>query len=137
MTKTALEPRRTAKRRPRIVVVDDDADFQLVVRQWLNPRWDAIGLLGGPSLAEDVASLEPDLIVLDVGLPGTDGFRVCRSIRARAAMGDVPVLFVTGEDTLEAFLKGFEAGGTAYITKPVGRAQLVSRIDALLGGREA
>lgn len=73
---------------------------------------------------------EPDLVVLDVGLPGMDGFEVCRSLRD--AGNQVPVVFLTARDDKEDMLQGFTKGGDDYITKPFSIDELVVRVRAVL-----
>lgn len=73
---------------------------------------------------------EPDLLVLDVGLPGMDGFEVCRTLRD--AGNQVPVVFLTARDAKEDMLQGFTKGGDDYITKPFSIDELVARVRAVL-----
>lgn len=73
---------------------------------------------------------QPDLVVLDVGLPGMDGFEVCRTLRD--AGNQVPVVFLTARDDKEDMLQGFTKGGDDYITKPFSIDELVARVRAVL-----
>ncbi len=72
----------------------------------------------------------PDLLVLDIGLPDSDGRDVCQALRAQGAR--MPVVFLTARDALPDRLSGFHAGGDDYLTKPFALAELVVRIEALL-----
>lgn len=116
----------------KVLMVDDDPDFQTIVRDWISPRYEHIGLLSGEDLLEEIAGIEPDLIILDVRMPGPSGFKLCSRIRADQRSRDLPILFLTGckEDT--DFIKNLDVGGTAYLTKPVSRKRLLSRLDELL-----
>src|SRR5438309_11704057 len=104
--------------KPRILMVDDDNDFQVIVRKWLSPRYDHLGLTSGADLTEYLEAAEPDLVILDVRMPGPDGFQLCRRIRSDSRFCDLPVLFLTGCKEDEDFIKNLNAGGTAYLTKP-------------------
>lgn len=79
--------------------------------------------------AEEILSESPDLILLDIGLGAADGISLCQTIRKKA---DIPVIFVTGQDTAESEIMGFQAGGDDYIRKPYHLPVLLVRIQNLL-----
>ena len=115
----------------RVLVVDDE----LYIRDLVSSALRIAGMQ--PETAEDgTAALRaverdrPDLVVLDVGLPGLDGFEVCRTLRDR---GDqVPVVFLTARDDRSDMLQGFTKGGDDYLTKPFSLDELVARVRAVL-----
>ncbi|MFI5344968.1 MAG: PleD family two-component system response regulator [Elusimicrobiota bacterium] len=120
--------------KPVILMVDDEAEFIDIVRRWAEADYQFVGLTDGGELEEEIDGLEPSLIVLDVNMPGIGGFELCREIRAQRRYDDIPVLFLTGSREDEDFLKNLEAGGTAYLSKPVGRKQLLGMFRELIGG---
>lgn len=122
----------TKTKKPQILLVDDDMDFQYILRQWLKSRYETISLSSGEELLDEVRSLDPDLIILDVRLPGPDGFKLCRRIRSDSRFAGTPILFLTASHSNEDFIKNLEVGGTAYITKPVERQRLLAEIHQLL-----
>jgi len=73
-------------------------------------------------------SEQPDLILLDVMMPGENGFSLCRRLKAAAATHHIPVIFMTSLDDLQDKLQGFDAGGVDYLTKPLQIAEVVTRI---------
>jgi DNA-binding response OmpR family regulator len=81
----------------------------------------------GPGAA--VAAIAPDVVVLDIGLPGIDGFEVVRRLRARGSL--VPVLLLTARDAIEDRVRGLELGADDYLVKPFATAELVARLRAL------
>ena len=83
----------------------------------------------GRGFAEHVTAFRPDVVVLDVMLPGEDGLGLARRLKAAA---DVPVLFVTARDAVEDRLTGFEIGADDYVVKPFVLAELVARVTAVL-----
>jgi len=85
---------------------------------------------GATALAQAQA-LAPDLILLDVMMPGMDGYEVCRRLRADARLADVPVVMVTALDDREARLRGLEAGADDFVTKPVDRMELRARVRTI------
>lgn len=126
-------PRAPARtERPRLLLVEDDADFTSILRGWLAPLYDTVCLRDGGEALEEAAVCRPDLIVLDVTLPGPDGFAVCRKLRSDPRFASTPVLFLTGVISNDAFVRHLDAGGTAYLTKPVDRPTLLAAVARLL-----
>jgi CheY-like chemotaxis protein len=123
--------------RLRIVMVDDDQDFQLILRSWLSPEYDLVSLSSGEGLLDELAELEPDLVMLDVLMPGPNGYKLCRRIRSDRRFSDLPILFLTGCASDDDFVQHLDAGGTAYLTKPITRRQLLAKVRELVIGVEA
>jgi len=84
----------------------------------------------GREAVEKIASLNPDIVLLDVMLPGIDGFEVCR--RVRATGNRIPILFLTALSKTDDRIRGLELGGDDYITKPFDVRELILRINAIL-----
>lgn len=116
---------------PRVLVVDDDPTVSDVVRRYLQRAGCAVALAGdGPSALAAVTQRRPDLVVLDLMLPGMDGLEVCR--RLRATTDGVPVIMLTalGEETDR--ILGLELGADDYVTKPFSPRELVLRAQSVL-----
>jgi two-component system OmpR family response regulator len=114
-----------------VLVVDDEEYIRDLVASSLRLAGFTARAVADGSQA--LATLEhdgPDLVILDVRLPGIDGFEVCR--RLRAAGSDVPVIFLTARDTPEDRLSGFTKGGDDYVTKPFSLEELIARVRAVL-----
>lgn len=120
--------------RPLIAWVEDNRDYQAVVRDWLLPQFDVVTYENGEAFLDDLEDLEPDLVMLDVRLPGPDGFRLCRRLRADPRLGSVPILFLTSCEDDDAYISHLDVGGTALVTKPVEKARLLSAIRGLVDG---
>jgi CheY-like chemotaxis protein len=123
--------------KPRILMVDDDSDFQDIVRKWLSPRYDHWGLINGADLLENLEASQPDLVILDVRMPGPDGFELCRRIRSDGRFAHLPILFLTGCKEDEDFIKNLDVGGTAYLTKPVERKDLLAMVQELVPEKQS
>jgi PAS domain S-box-containing protein len=122
----------------RILVVDDDAVVRRLVRATLTTAGLTLEEVGDGEAA--VASLEaglPDLVLLDVSLPGRDGFSVCRQLRGMPDGDLTPVLMLTSSDDSASIDRAFEAGATDFITKPVNWQLLRYRIRYALRAAEA
>jgi two-component system response regulator RegX3 len=115
---------------PRLLVVDDeDAILEFVSFNLRKEGYDVTTARDGDE-ALALADANPfDLVILDIMLPGTDGFEVCRRLRAK---GDVPVLFLSARDTELDKVVGLEIGGDDYLAKPFGIRELQARVKALL-----
>lgn len=86
----------------------------------------------GQEALERLKATPPDLVLLDVNVPGADGFQICRQIRTIYRDSHVPVIFVTSDKGLDSQLQGYESGADDYITKPVVREHLIAKIHAQL-----
>jgi len=116
---------------PHVLVVDDDDDIRDLVGTALRYAGfeTSVAIDGHDALAK-AAESSPDLIVLDVLMPGLDGFEVCRRLRSH---GDrAPIIFLTARASSRDVLHGFARGGDDYITKPFVLDELVARINAVL-----
>jgi DNA-binding response OmpR family regulator len=115
---------------PQILLVDDDARLREIVGMALTEE--GYGVRTAASAEEAVQLLdgdEPDLLILDVMLPGKDGFELCREIRTRSG---VPILMLTAKTDTVDVVVGLESGADDYVTKPFVTKELVARIRALL-----
>ena len=114
----------------RLLVVDDDASLVSVLRLALTLEgYELVTSHDGEESLKIFASEHPDLIILDVALPGLDGFTVCERIRA---VSDVPILMLTGRDQVPDRVAGLEHGADDYLIKPFAVEELLARISALL-----
>lgn len=116
----------------RILIVEDDADAAEAVEISLTlglPQSSIVVCPSGEQALTEAAAGAPDLVLLDVNLPGIDGFEVCRRLRAASA---VPIIMITAKDDELEIVKGLEYGADDYITKPFGHLQLLARIKAVL-----
>jgi two-component system response regulator MprA len=116
---------------PQIFVLEDDPQMRsLLVRGLREEGYQVRGLATGSELLRKVAESVPDVFVIDIGLPDTDGRDVCQALRAQGVTA--PVLFLTARDSLTDRLSGFHVGGDDYLTKPFAFAELLARVEALI-----
>ena len=116
-----------------IVAAEDDGPIRQILVEALSEAtgWNVTAVADGATLLETVGSVHPDLVLLDVSLPGIDGIAAYRMMREREGMGDVPVLFVTANP--ERVRRADLAGKVATIAKPFRIDALIARVAELLG----
>ena len=120
--------------RGRILVVDDDARLAASLRRALAYEDYAVEVApDGPSALVAARDRPPDLVVLDVMLPGLDGVEVCRRLRAGS---NLPILMLTARDAISDRVDGLDAGADDYLVKPFAYDELLARVRALLRRRE-
>ncbi len=123
---------------PSILLVDDSVENLRLLAGMLATRgFDARPVTSGPEALEAVAHEMPDLILLDVTMPGMSGFDVCARLRERPEWRDIPVIFLTALTDVSDKLKGFAVGGVDYITKPFQLEEVLARVTSQLALRRA
>jgi signal transduction histidine kinase len=112
----------------RILLVDDTPTNLKVLAEALHGQgWKTLMAADGESAIEQVEYLRPDLILLDVMMPGIDGFETCRRLKANPATQDIPVIFMTAlSDTVDK-VRGLELGAVDYVTKPFQHEEVIAR----------
>lgn len=117
----------------RILVVDDVlANVKLLEAKLSAEYFEVLTALNGPDALEIVANEEPDLLLLDVMMPGMDGFQVCRTIKENPETEHIPVVMVTALDQPSDRVAGIEAGADDFLTKPVNDIALMARVKSLV-----
>lgn len=112
-----------------VLVVDDSADnLQLLTGHLYDAGFEVQFARSGREALDRARSTPPDVIVLDIEMPDMNGFEVCQKLQSDACLRSIPVLFVTSHTDEEYLVRGFEVGGVDYITKPVRRSELISRV---------
>ena len=118
------------KEKPSILVVDDDPNISQLVRLYLEKEgYEVRTAARGDDAVNEFTRLPPDLLVLDVMLPGLDGYQVLKNIRKSSA---IPVIMLTARDETFDKVLGLELGADDYITKPFDAKELVARVKAVL-----
>jgi DNA-binding response OmpR family regulator len=116
--------------------VDDDAMMREIVEDMLGGSFHVLTATSGEECLSALPGATVDLILLDVEMPGIDGYETCRRIKANGDLADIPVIFLSGHNRIEDRLKGYEAGGADYVTKPFEPEELESKLRHLLRLRQ-
>jgi len=121
-----------------ILIVDDDrALIQLVRKYLLAAGFDVLAASTGEKGLQLAKKRKPDLIILDVILPGMKGRQVCTKLKENNSTRNIPVIFLTAKDSPDDVRAEMEAGGTVHLTKPVENPKLIAEIENILGGLKA
>lgn len=119
--------------RPLILAVDDEpANLALLRKLLTNQGYDVVEAVDGPSALGAVAVHGPDLVCLDVMMPGIDGIEVCQRLRRQPDQVGLPILLLTALDRPEDKVRGLEAGANDFLTKPFDQSELAARLRTLL-----
>lgn len=124
-----IEPKRGETRRDIALVVDDSPDTLRLLTDALDGAGMTVMVaLDGAAAMRIVDQITPDIILLDAVMPGMDGFETCRRLKRDAGLSNVPVIFMTGLAETEHIVRGLEAGGVDYVTKPIAVEEMLARI---------
>lgn len=120
-------------RRDTVLIVDDSPETLRMLTDALGGAGMTVMVaLDGVSAMRVVEQINPDIILLDAVMPGIDGFETCRRLKCDAGLVDVPVIFMTGLAETEHIVRGLEAGGVDYVTKPIAIVEMLARIKVHL-----
>lgn len=117
-------------------VDDNELNLELLADFLLDTGCELVTASGGEAALEAIQLRKPDLVLLDVMMPGLDGFEVCRRIRSSRANRLLPVVLVTSLSDVRDRIRAFEAGADDFITKPIDRNELMARVLTLVRTRE-
>ena len=119
----------SSRRRPRILLIDDE-DLEIAfLAGTLEEDYEIISANDGVTALESAGCNMPDLILLDVMMPGIDGFEVCRRLKADDRTKEIPVIFITGLSEAAFETRGLKMGAVDYISKPFHPAPLRARVN--------
>ena len=120
-------------RKPKVLIVDDTPENIQVLMEMLKDQYTIVAAINGEkALKMAVAEPRPDLILLDIMMPGMDGYEVCRKLKADEQVQHIPIIFVTAKTEVEDETLGFELGAMDYITKPFSIPVVKARVKAHL-----
>lgn len=114
------------------ILAVDDTEMNLDILVGILKRYDVIPALSGEEALEILQEEEVDLILLDIIMPGMDGFDICRRIKADVRTRDIPVMFITVKTGEQDIIQCFELGGVDYVAKPFNAVELLARVETHL-----
>jgi DNA-binding response OmpR family regulator/DNA-binding CsgD family transcriptional regulator len=118
-----------SKKRDVALVVDDSPETLRLLTDALDGAGMTVMVaLDGASAMRIVDQITPDIVLLDAVMPGMDGFETCKRLKRDAGLGNIPIIFMTGLAETEHIVRGLEAGGVDYVTKPIVVQEMIARI---------
>lgn len=118
--------------KPTILVVDDTAENIKILMGILKEKYKVKAVLSGEEAIATIQKNLPDLVLLDIMMPGIDGYETCKRLKDTPETQDLPIIFLTAKTEAEDVLKGFQFGAVDYVTKPFNSAELLSRVNTHL-----
>lgn len=115
----------------RVLAIDDDKFIHQIINTSLGEFCDVLHAENGEQGIRTALETQPDIILLDVEMPGMNGFEVCSKLKSTQGTKDIPVMFLSGRGSIEERIQGYNSGAADYITKPFEIAELVARIKVL------
>ena len=123
--------------KPRVLIVDDDRRNVKLLEGYLLPeRYEILKAYSGEEALGLLGESEVELMLLDIMMPGLDGYEVCKRVKTRQSTRFIPVILITALDDLQARVRGIEAGADDFLSKPANREELLARSRALIRVRE-
>ena len=120
----------TATNQFEILIVDDEpVNVQVVSNYLINHHYSVTKASNGAEALKSIEHRKPDLVLLDIMMPGTSGFEVCRQLRKTYSMHKLPIIFLTAKSQVSDLLEGFSLGANDYITKPFQKNELLARVE--------
>ena len=121
----------------RILAVEDDESIRILLRDMLERSGHSVDTAPNAKLALDALERDdsPDLILLDLNMPGMDGISLCKQIRQRPATRETPILIVSAQDDLDSLRDAKAAGANDYIVKPIAYTELIITVRRLLADK--
>jgi DNA-binding response OmpR family regulator len=117
----------------KILVIEDDLEIHQVLKNFLTPKHIDLKFVTHPTnLVQEAKDYNPDLILLDINLPLSNGFDLCAELKEDSCTKNISVFFLTGKKAIEDKLKGFQLGADDYIEKPFNPLELVARVERSL-----
>jgi DNA-binding response OmpR family regulator len=121
----------------RILIAEDEPSIVLSLEFLLTEAgYEVFTAVNGAEALQLAEQHKPDLLVLDIMLPVVNGFEVCRTVRSTPALGEMPILMLTARGREQEIARGLALGANAYVTKPFGTRELMTKIRELLAANE-
>jgi len=118
--------------KPKVLIVDDCEDFLEIMVEDLGDKYDVITAANGANAVDLLDSVTPEVVILDINMPGENGFQICREIRIMPALKFSRIILVTGGMELSEKLKAFDCGADSYLMKPLSKEELIAKIESYL-----
>jgi len=137
MTLGQSQVSRMSKKSNTVMIVDDEPMNHALMERILEVDYDLVSANSGEECLKKLGDNIPDVILLDIMMPGLSGYDVCEIVKSDPELKGIPVIFVSADDTLEARLKGYEFGAEDYFIKPINKEKLLDKVRQVLDYQQA
>ena len=120
---------KTKEKMKKILAVDDNCDNIAIIEELLEREYDLRTATTGEEALEIARRFKPDLILLDIMMPGIDGYEVCRRLRSKPAFKETKIIMVTAKGALDDKVAGYEVGADDFITKPFSEDNILETVE--------
>jgi len=131
-SKLDMKGNQNMKAKKKLLAVDDNPDNIAIVEELFQEKYDLRTASRGDEALRIALSFQPDIILLDIMMPGMDGYEVCQRLREYPSLADTKIIMVTAKGALEDRVKGYEVGANDFITKPFAEENILESVDFFL-----
>lgn len=117
------------QKKKKMLAVDDNPNNNAIVEELFGDHYDLRTAMTGEDALQIAQDFQPDIVLLDIMMPGMDGYEVCRRLREQPALADIKILMVTAKGALEDRVKGYEVGANDFITKPFEEENILESVE--------
>ncbi len=122
---------------PKVLIIDDDSIAQKLISNAISDNYDVKTANDGLSGIDEATHWQPDIILLDVEMPGKNGFETCEDIKRNSTTQHIPIIFISGRSSLRERLISFESGGDDYLTKPCEKELINAKVNYIYKQNES
>jgi len=120
------------KAKKKLLAVDDNPDNIAIIEELFQEKYDLRTASRGEEALKIALDFQPDIILLDIMMPGMDGYEVCQRLREYPSLAETKIIMVTAKGALEDRVKGYEAGANDFITKPFAEENILESVEFFL-----
>jgi len=127
-----MERNEAMQKKKKMLAVDDNPNNNAIIEELFGDHYDLRTAMTGEEALEIAQTFEPDVVLLDIMMPGMDGYEVCKRLREHPSLSDIKILMVTAKGALEDRVKGYEVGANDFITKPFEEENILESVEFFL-----
>ena len=127
-----MEKDKPMQQKKKMLAVDDNPNNNAIIEELFGDYYDLRTATTGEEALQIAQAFQPDIVLLDIMMPGMDGYEVCRRLREHPSLSDIKILMVTAKGAVEERIKGYEVGANDFITKPFEQENILESVEFFL-----